>query len=365
MPSLSEIPDIDHASLDLIEAAGFLNTDMLAKAKSDELLSELTQANKILKITKETPSQAQIASWINHARSLSTFDGKFEREEISAQTISSQEMATDDRRAIIERAPLAIPMSTRLLAENDIPVGEIPIAIFLDECPDGITVRSKPATNQKLTATPSPVPAAVVEQSQPSEATSYVQLGGNHSNRLQIDKERVKPIDALAGPAPSRSTLNAQNERVALLRTPRVETNRGISPESRRFVRGVLHTHPMRLALAAMVTLTTFLLFPISVFAGILFICARLSPIQFGWVPDQVLVFPLLLPIAAAVYLMMGYKGSCRICGQRLFFPRKCLKNSKAHHISGLGYIIPVCLHMLLFKWFRCTYCATPVRLKE
>jgi hypothetical protein len=41
------------------------------------------------------------------------------------------------------------------------------------------------------------------------------------------------------------------------------------------------------------------------------------------------------------------------------------LKNRKAHHIPVLGYVFAVAVHIVLFRWFRCTYCGTPVRLKE
>jgi hypothetical protein len=57
--------------------------------------------------------------------------------------------------------------------------------------------------------------------------------------------------------------------------------------------------------------------------------------------------------------------GSCRICGQKLFAHRTHLKNSRAHHVPGLGYILPLCVQVILFRWFRCSHCGTPIRLKE
>jgi hypothetical protein len=106
-------------------------------------------------------------------------------------------------------------------------------------------------------------------------------------------------------------------------------------------------------------------LFPIGVIAGFLLPLSDLLPLYFGWVPTWFLVFPASLPLVGIAYLIWGMGGSCRICGQKQFLPKVCLKNSKAHHIRGLGHIVPVCIHMLLFKWFRCTYCGTPVRLKK
>jgi hypothetical protein len=33
--------------------------------------------------------------------------------------------------------------------------------------------------------------------------------------------------------------------------------------------------------------------------------------------------------------------------------------------VKVIGYIFPLCVHIILFRWFRCTHCGTPIRLKE
>lgn len=88
-------------------------------------------------------------------------------------------------------------------------------------------------------------------------------------------------------------------------------------------------------------------------------------PGRFAWVPPWLLWFPATLPLFGIAWVIWGLNGSCRICGQKLFLHRSHLKNAKAHHVRGLGYIIPLCFQILLFRWFRCTHCGTPVRLKE
>jgi hypothetical protein len=65
------------------------------------------------------------------------------------------------------------------------------------------------------------------------------------------------------------------------------------------------------------------------------------------------------------LYFLVSFHASCRVCGQKCFVPRECLKNKKAHHLPVLGYILPTALHMLVFRWFRCAHCGTPIRLKE
>ena len=74
---------------------------------------------------------------------------------------------------------------------------------------------------------------------------------------------------------------------------------------------------------------------------------------------------PVLLPLFGIAWMLWGLNGACRICGQKLFVHRSHLKNSKAHHIRFLGYVLPLCCQILVFRWFRCTHCGTPVRLKE
>jgi hypothetical protein len=33
--------------------------------------------------------------------------------------------------------------------------------------------------------------------------------------------------------------------------------------------------------------------------------------------------------------------------------------------VPGLGHILPLAAHVLVFRWFRCTFCGTSVRTKE
>ncbi len=71
------------------------------------------------------------------------------------------------------------------------------------------------------------------------------------------------------------------------------------------------------------------------------------------------------LPIVGLGYLIWGFSGKCRICTQKLFVNKGALKHIKAHRLPGMGYVVPLCLHLLAFSWFRCSSCGTPVRLKK
>jgi len=118
--------------------------------------------------------------------------------------------------------------------------------------------------------------------------------------------------------------------------------------------------------IGALITLVMIIEVPVAIASAFLLLLSDQKPESFSWVPKWLLAFPLSLPVVGVAFLFFGVgTGRCRICGQGQFMPRACRRNAKAHHVPLLGYIIPTALHMLVFRWFRCTYCGTPVRLKE
>jgi hypothetical protein len=251
-------------------------------------------------------------------------------------------------------APFAIPLPARQLMENRVPVSEIPPAILLNRYSGDLEVRV-----EDRATTPQPKP-------QRSATPFYVQVADPTPPRREIDVSKLKSTEELLDqPRRAATPRPPQDDRVALIRTTREETNRGRDPKSRRYIRGVLHTHPVSLAIGAIVTLILMVLLPASIVSALLLLLSDQNPQNFSWVPKWLLGFPLALPVIGIAWLIWGYGGSCRICGQKLFMPRACRKNAKAHHVPGLGHIVPLCFHLLAFRWFRCTFCGTPVRLKK
>ena len=350
MTNLSSIPGIGKASLELLEAAGFPDAETLAKAGVDELAKELDRANTILQIAKRAPARANIEKWISSARDMTGVETGRVLEitmpvnhEISPQVIP-----------MLAVAPFAIPLPARILLEGELAVSDIPAAILLNRYSGDLEVR----VDERM---PPLKPGRVAASS------NNVKIADTSGTRLEIDNSRIRSTETLAGKTPRTATKIAANndERVALIRGPRLETNQGRDPQSRSYIRGVLHSHPVGLSISALLTLALGLMLPLAlVSAGLLLLSSEWSE-RFGWVPGWLLAFPLALPLFGIAYAIWAMSGSCRICGQKLFVPRMCLKNSKAHHIRGLGHIIPTSLHLLLFRWFRCTYCGTPVRLKK
>jgi hypothetical protein len=68
-------------------------------------------------------------------------------------------------------------------------------------------------------------------------------------------------------------------------------------------------------------------------------------------------------PMAWLLFLMVGTRPRCRLCGQRLFLPRQCRRHDRAHK-SIFGYATIMALHVVCFRWFRCSLCGTKQRLK-
>lgn len=360
MSALNTIPGIGKSSLELLEAAGFHDLDSLARAGVDQLSSELIRANDILKIAKRAPARANVEKWICAAREIV---GELEEEmpvEVKEPAAIEEPLtpvnheATPAMASMLSNAPYAIPLPGRLLMAKDLAVSDIPPGILLNRYSGDLEIR----VEDRLPG----------QRQQRQSLSGYVQIAENHQPRLDIDHSRFRSIDQMGEVVPrvpSSPSNAAGDDRVALIRAPRESTNHGKDPSSRRYIRGVLHSHPFSIRWGALVTLSLMFTLPLAVISAALLLLSDQSPENFSWVPKWFLVFPILLPIIGISWLIWGFSGSCRICGQKLFVPKNCRKNIKAHHLPGLGYIFPLCLHLLVFQWFRCTHCGTPVRLKK
>ena len=350
MADLIKIPGIGKSSLELLEAAGFHNAGDLAKVGLDDLANELKRANSILKIAKRTPSRAVIEKWIAAARELAGLS----EQPAGPSVVPVNYEQSPQVASMLAASPFAIPLPARVLVENQLGVADIPAAILLNRYSGDLDVK----VSERLPKNNAPKPAT---------SSGYVQIADQGPQRLEIDTSRMRSTEDL-GEATQRLPAvksSSSNDRVALLRAPRTSTNKGRDPRSRWYIRGVLHSHPVSIWFGALVTLIMMVMIPAAVIAaGLLFLSGE-KPEKFGGEPKEQLVLPAVLPLIGIAYLIWGVGGSCRICGQKLFVHRAHLKNVKAHHVRGLGYIIPLCFQILIFRWFRCTHCGTPVRLKE
>lgn len=338
MIQISRIDGIDDDLLVLLDAAGFQNLAALARIGPIALQRELTRANKLLHIAPSVPDTERLQQWINAAREISGINDVATETEIDKSTLQE----------LLKTSPVAVPLPARMLVENKLGVADVPAALPLDEIACHLDKDS------------------MVESASVKSAGGYVRLSEISGARAEIDTSRLRSIEEFADPsAPTIAPSDNEVERIALIRAPRKESNEGRDPNSRRYLRGVLHKSPLRIYFGALVTLLMMLTIPVAVSSSFLLLASNHQPQFFSWVPSWLIVFPLSLPLIALIYAMFGNTCSCRVCCQKLFVPKSHLKSPRAHHVKLLGYILPLCVQILLFRWFRCTHCGTPIRLKQ
>lgn len=354
MGSLDTISGIGKSSLDLLEAVGIGTTEELASHDAETLAQELDRANALLRINKRAPGEAMVGKWIANAR---------EQRDVIPTPSSQPEPelheplnheANPEVAEMLSRAPFAIPLPGRIIMEEGLAVADIAAGLLLNRYSGELEVRvdSPPVGGAKISA---PRPAGNL-------GTIGMRDGRRHFEASSANRIHPSPVNGRKMP---KSRPSGKDDRVSLIRAPHEQTNAGKDPASRNFVRGVLHIHPWKLRLGAAFSLLLIVDLPLSIIAAMLLLLSREYPGTFAWVPEWFLAFPAVLPLAALGALFWAYPGKCRICSQRLFVPTRAFKHIKAHRIPGLGYILSLSLHLLLYSWFRCSSCGTPVRLKK
>jgi len=68
--------------------------------------------------------------------------------------------------------------------------------------------------------------------------------------------------------------------------------------------------------------------------------------------------------IIGLMHFLVTLRTRCRVCSCQLFRIRRCDKHHLAHNLPLMGYVFATALHLILFKWIRCMYCGTAIRLK-
>lgn len=364
MTHLNEIPGILDESLQLLEAAGVGSAEELAMQDADLLVAELKRANAVLSISKRAPGKPTVSKWIAGAKKLAGESAAPEAAtpEVIAPEVVRLSVATPmnyeanaEVAEMLSRAPSAIPLPGKIMMEKGLRVADVPAGLLLNRYSGDLDVRIGDPAAPK-TEVPSRRRNGHVESVTKQQATN---------RHFEASSPKSLVASMKGGKRKPSSKSGHEENRVALIRAPREETNRGKDPESRRYVRGVLHTHPLSLRIGAVFALLLLINLPLAIVSGFLLLASREYSGSLDWVPKWIILFPLALPITGLGYLIWGMTGKCRICTQKLFVHKGALKHIKAHRLPGMGYVVPLCLHLLAFNWFRCSSCGTPVRLKK
>lgn len=348
MSTLREKLQLPEKALQLLAAIECAELEALASQEEESLHSALLEANQEAKIYKKPPSPAMVGEWIAAAKQVLADEAPLVNFEFDPDVME-----------MIAFSPLALPLPGKTLAAKGVAVHDIPEAVLLTAARGDVSIRVGVTAPEK---TEEPAPAKTVAASGNVNTISFAQ------KKTEVNLAKLRSTDEFLDPnAKPRDDeqKNRAEERMRLMRSALAETNKGVDPSSRRYIRGVLHTHPKHVWWGALFTIVSLFFIPTGILGAIMLLLKDQEHPSFAWVPRWFLAFPLGVFVFGLLYLMISYNATCRICGQRCFVPRKCLKNSKAHHIPVLGYVFSVALHILLFRWFRCTYCGTPVRLKQ
>lgn len=273
--------------------------------------------------------------------------------------------AEPDVMEMLAVAPFALPIPARMLAEKGIPPSEIAVAPVLNRAFGDMEVRVAIEKPQRKDLPSGPA------GSRRALAASAVQVAdiGFTSGRRGFDTAKVRTIEEAQGDAPpvraSSTKAGMEDERIALLRAPRPETNAGRKPGSPFYIRGVLHDRPYVVWFGGVFLILLQICIPLAVIAAPLLILSDQMPADFQWVPRWIIAFPIALPVLGILFALVGTRAKCRVCAQRMYVPKQCLKNKKAHHLPLFGYIGAVAMHVVTFRWYNCTFCGTSIRIKK
>ena len=351
---LSHVKDLDSSFVELLEAVGIAGANELASCEPARLHQEMVDANGHLGLCPQVPSNELVFQWVKNACALL---GKPTPVLRSAPSAAAPVVATANSKVEVLDA---LKVDKEAFIDLSISVEEVPeMTDFVDvealqqqqlapsrevESPVA-RIDPKPqvvATSDEARVDVSPTPR--YDKANPMSGP----LLRTDSGEEELSDRKVKPL--VAKREFDERTMASEN------------LNEGRRMHSRSFIRGVLHNQPWKVRIGAFYSLTTLLFVPLS-FASLILIALKIpiGPFSYLWWA----VIPLVLLILGFLYLVVARPMKCRICGQPLFAAKRCGRHKKAHRLLFLGYIFPLSLHLLIFHWFRCSYCGTSVRLKK
>ncbi|MGJ8672541.1 hypothetical protein [Rubritalea sp.] len=325
-----DIKGISASEIELLEAAGYLGVDTFRITSPEDMLLELERANGVLSIVEQVPSLETIVAWRHQIVGEPQQDTELE-EPLPSTSSEEDALLREEEDAEL---PFAQPLSRKFIARHQIDVESLPQLV------ESVVSGSK----APRIALPSPHGKLVKTVS--------------NEQKNEIEVQKLRSIEDARGEKISVSALPRKNGEVDRTKVVNPETNEGVDPNSRNYVRGVLHNDPVGTTFGAY-TLVLSQLLLVSAIAPITYIL--MNPDEYMWG----LLSPALVIVALLVYFSSARRTACPVCRQRQFVPKSCLKHNKAHHIRGFGYMLPTAIHLICFHWFRCIFCGTSIRVKE
>jgi hypothetical protein len=339
MQTLLDIEGIDSVTGSLLEAAGYTDIDALTSNKPEVIYAELAMANKMLHIMEQEPSLELVKSWFESLTEKIEYEGAAVTD---SQTVS---ILGTDPRVFEPFAPKALPLSEDFVKNQKIVVAQLPrVKKILGQNEDE-KAHLEPSKEKNL---PKPLNKKIKVDAVRSVKTD---------RKYGVDNTKLQSIDDYRkngnGVTPHQQPEDANNVRKAMS-----GTNAEVDPSSEKYIRGVLHNDARRTYLGALGHILACVLLVGSI-APIVYILFK--PEHYIWG----LMTPVLLFVALVVYVLIARGSSCPVCRQRQFVPKACRKHVKAHTWPKLGVMLPTAWHLVRYKWFRCIFCGTSIRLKK
>lgn len=346
MKPIQDVENMQPEVIELFEAAGYMDAQTIFDHQISDITTELIKANNVLEIIDIELNREMVVEW------LKPLEIKFGKA-FDADLPEIYPSILIDPKDILN-TPFAILVSEEFIKKHYVDLLELPSGTirFLDKeqaiaflsSNETVSVSYDVMSNQDL--------------SDPSEKTELFDdptLTGKDSPVL--DKSRIMKTETFQNEG-SHVTPIAREEDINYSKTTSKETNEGKNSKSKFYVRGVLHKGVSRFKSGCRWFIIVHLLIALAFAITSLVLVDR---DKYDWAVWA----PLLAVLGIMIYLTAAQRSSCPICNQKQFAPKVCLKHKNAHHWPIFGYMLPTAIHALLFKWFRCIFCGTSVRLKK
>lgn len=268
-------------------------------------------------------------------------------------------------------APRPRPAFTRKSkppAAAGIDLSDIPEAVPLDDIPEGIPLPAQPTSQSRPQSGTMARPEMRTPGNRPirPKSTPQNRAPADYSNqqqeevveRVPIDKSKLATFDKYergdTAVKPLEKLPGVESRQVQRLEKPKF-----LDGElSRSVERGVQYPLPGRVIFTSLALLLfKFVLVTTVIVMPLVAIFAEASM-------TYAIALPIALVLSGIIFAISANRTRCRICSCHMFFNRRCFKHQKAHRVFGLGHGGSAALHGLLFKWLRCMYCGTAIRLR-
>ena len=342
MTSHQDIPGLDPELVPLLQLVGVETAGDLAVVPAKIVYRALERE---MGVGNGVPSLEEIESWQKAVRSSKIPGGP-----------GAKKVSSGDRLLVAEA------LSSKQLMASGIAAAMVPIARILGDPSDLTLMASRNGKAEGLehrTEGQAKGREPAREPIHPRE-DDPLEVHAVEPSRIRRFEDRKREVEVPEGKEAEEVPDGEDGEDGEELRFRSTELRSRAEQDFERKNRGMTHKEPGRVLIGALALLVTNLLVLIGV--GTVTTALVMEYFLKMQVPPYLAFGLVTFPLAVLIFLMLGTRPRCRLCGQRLFLPRKCRRHDRAHK-SFLGYAITLALHVVFFRWFRCNLCGTKQRL--